>query len=213
MATENEVRIGFLTYLKHIFTKPTANILSNTYVFWGWNLFVVLIVMPFTLISGLFMRAPAVFEHLAGQNGDTEDLIYLAEFFLIAFLLYVIAYSLPLLMLNVSIIYLMNRIFSPSPGSLQKVLSDHTNVLVQSYVWFFLGSGSTLAGLHLNSDFLQGLAIFLFILCGVTFLLGSIGMMRFYFRRANKLKFSLIYVVSFMTVTVTYLSLVLLFFV
>lgn len=115
-------------------------------------------------------------------------------------------------MLNVAIIYLINKMFSPSPSSLQKVLSDHTNVLVQSYVWFCLGSVTMLAGIHLNSDFLQVIAMLLYILCVITFILGSIGMMRFYFRHAHKLKFPLIYAVSFITLAAVYISVVLLFY-
>lgn len=79
MDTENEVRIGFFKYLKYIFIKPVANIQNNTYVSWIWSLFVVLIVIPFTIIGGLLMRAAFIF--VAVQNGEAEDLIYLAEFF------------------------------------------------------------------------------------------------------------------------------------
>ncbi|WP_444683894.1 hypothetical protein [Alkalicoccus luteus] len=213
MTAGEEVRIGLFIYLRQIFLKPAANIQHNTYVSWVWNLFILFIILPFTIICGILMRAPAIFEQLFGGNGRAEDLIYLAEFFLFIFLLYVIAYCLPLVLLNVSVIYLLNRTFSPAPSSVQKVVSDHTNVLVQSFIWFYLGSVSLLAGTHFNSDFLQATSLFLYVLCGVTFLAGSIVMVRFYFRHARKRKFLLMYVASLVAVSVGYMSVVFLFLV
>lgn len=212
MDNENEVRIHFLTYLKHIFIKPTANILNNTYVFWMWSLFVLLIATPLMTIGGLLLRVETVLEALTGQHDDYGALIYLVEFFLLYFLVYVIIFGLPLLMFNMLIIYFFNKAFSRRPSSFQKVLSDFTNVWTQSYVLFYLGSVSFLAGAHLHSSLLHGAALFLYVLCGVTFILGSIVMMQFYFRHAHKLKFTLLYVVSFLIFAAVYVFIILQFF-
>lgn len=164
-----------------------------------------LIAIPLTFIGGLIIRAVLILDVLLEPNPEPEALLYLVELALLYSLLVIIISSVPLLILNLISIYFFNKTFSRHPSSFHKVLSDYTNVWTQSYVLFYLGSVIFLTGVHLDSSFLAGVALVSYTLCVVIFLLGSIIMMLFYFRHANKLKYSLVYVASFLTIASVYI--------
>lgn len=201
MTKSSEKRINFFTYLLNIVVKPTSNIRSNTYVFWLWNVIFSAITVPVFITIVLRIN----FSASADETG-LASVIGLIIFF---FIMNVSVYALLLLLINMLLIYLINRKVSNVPNSLSKVFSDHTNVFMQSLILFFLGVASLTNGQALVSNYglLAFAGVLLFVSSIVVYLAGSLGMVRFYLRdnKENKMKISFIYIIILVTLITIYI--------
>ncbi|WP_027964742.1 hypothetical protein [Halalkalibacillus halophilus] len=200
MTKNSEKRINFFTYLLNIIVKPTSNIRSNTYVFWLWNVIFTAITVPVFVMIVLQINFSA--------STDEIGLASVLGLIIFLFIMNVSVYALPLLLINMLLIYLINKKASNVPNSLSKVFSDHTNVFTQSLILFFLGVASFTNGHALinNYELFAFAGVLLFLSSLVVYLAGSLGMMRFYLRdnKENKMKISFIYIVILVTLITIY---------
>lgn len=190
MTKSSEKRINFFAYLLNIIIKPTSNIRNNTYIFWLWNIIFLAVMVPVLVATVLQINF----------SSESDETGLAAVFGLIIFLLIINAsvYAAPLLLINMLLIYLINNKVSNVPNSLSKVFSDHTNVLTQSLILFFLSVVSLTSDQALmNNDGLLAFAgVLLFLSFIVWYLAGSLGMLKFYLRdiKENKMKIFFTYI-------------------
>lgn len=190
--------IGLRQYLKNVIQKPTANIRSNMQITWLKNLIFLVIFIFLSGTAGMFIRA-----NLFPEPDDQYLQVFsLVELLMIIFLVYFSVTVIPMLFINMVIIYLLTKRRYQSHLSFQKVFSDHTNIFIYSFILFVLGSLSLSFSLVTANDTL--LSFILYLIALIVYVGGSILMIVTYVRGHKKLNLILLYLLIFISLGFLY---------